>query len=47
MQPTASVHKENRRFKKDVIVNKRKEKHKRYRSKEKQRIKERNQNAAD
>ena len=39
IRPTASVRKRNRRFKKDVIVNKRKEKRKRYRSKKKQSIK--------
>ena len=33
IRPTTSVCKRNRRFKKDVIANKRKEKHKRYRSK--------------
>ena len=35
IQPTTSVRKRNRRFKKDVIVNKRNEKRKRYRSKKK------------
>ena len=39
--------KKNRRFKKDVIVNKRKEKHERYRSKKKQKNKEIKQNAPD
>ena len=39
IQPTTSVRKRNRRFKKDVIVNKRKQKRKRYRSKKKQSIK--------
>ena len=39
--------KKNRRFKKDVIVNKRKEKRKRYRFKKKQSIKEIEQNAPD
>ena len=47
IQPTTSVRKRNRRFKKDVIVNKRKEKRKRYRSKKKQSIKEIKQNAPD
>ena len=40
IRPTTSFHKRNRRFKKDVIVNKRKEKGKTYRSKKKQSIKE-------
>ena len=35
IQPTRSVRKRNRRFKKNVIVDKRKEKRKRYRSKKK------------
>ena len=47
IRPTTSVRKRNRRFKKDVIVNKRKEKRKRYRSKKKQSIKEIKQNAPD
>ena len=47
IQPTTSVRKRNRRFKKDVIVNKRKEKRKRYRSKKKQSIKEIKQNDPD
>ena len=47
MQPTTSVRKRNRRIKKDVIVNKRKEKRKRYRSKKKQSMKEIKQNAPD
>ena len=47
IQPTASVPKRSRRFKKDVIVNKGKEKRKRYRSIIKQSIKEIKQNAPD
>ena len=47
IRPTTSVRKRNRRFKKDVIVNKRKEKRKRYRSKKKQSIKEIKQNVPD
>ena len=47
IRPTASVRKRNRRFKKDVIVNKRKEKCKRYSSEKKQSIKEIKQNAPD
>ena len=47
IQPTASVPKRSRRFKKDVIVNKGKEKRKRYRSKKKQSIKEIKQDAPD
>ena len=47
IRPTASVRKRNRRFKKDVIVNKRKEKRKRYSSEKKQSIKEIKQNAPD
>ena len=47
IQPTRSVRKRNRRFKKNVIVEKRKEKRKRYRSKKKQIIKEIKQNAPD
>ena len=47
MQLTTSVRKRNRRFKKDVIVNKRKEKRERYRFKRKQSIKELKQNAPD
>ena len=39
IRPTTSVRKRNRRFKKDVIVNKRKEKRKSYRSKKKQKNK--------
>ena len=42
IQPTTSVRKRNRRFKKDVIVNKRKEKLERYRSKKKQASKKKN-----
>ena len=47
IRPTASVRNRNRRFKKDVIVNKRKEKRKRYRSKKNQCIKEILKNAPD
>ena len=47
IRPTASVRKRNRRFKKDLIVNKRKEKRKRYSSEKKQSIKEIKQNAPD
>ena len=47
MQSTTSIRKRNRRIKKDAIVNKRKEKRKRYRSKKKQSIKEIKQNAPD
>ena len=47
IRPTASVRKRNRRFKKAVIVNKRKEKRKRYRSKKKQSTKQIKQNAPD
>ena len=47
IQPTRSVRKRNRRFKRNVIVGKRKEKRKRYRYKKKQIIKEIKQNAPD
>ena len=47
IQPTASVPKRSRRFKKDVIVNKGKEKRERYRSKKKQSINEIKQNTPD
>ena len=47
IRSTASVRKRNRRFKKDVMVNKRKEKRKRYRSKKQQNIKEIKQIASD
>ena len=40
IQPTTSVCERNRRFKKDVILNKRKEKRKMYRFKKKESIKE-------
>ena len=45
IRPTKSVRKRKRTFKKDVIVNKRKEKHKRYRCKKNQSNKEIKQNA--
>ena len=47
IQATASVPKRSRRFKKDVIVNKGKEKRERYRSKKKQSISEIKQNTPD
>ena len=45
IRPTKSVRQRKRTFKKDVIVNKRKEKHKRYRCKKNQSNKEIKQNA--
>ena len=47
MQPNIVARKRNRRFKKEIIMNKRKEKRKRYRSKKKEKLKLIKQNAPD